>query len=187
VDGLIAKCDASNRDDAYRGISAGPFTVFASRSIRVPSPRRLPSDIIGILDEGHDAQLKDHAGFLFHHYSTYIAKNMMPFEDRRNPWRSFYPLMARCGTSRGHRALLHAMLAQAAGNLAYLGSDVELMSILTVKHYALAIENLRRGLEDDWKDFSVVLASVLTLIMAEVKNLSLRDWKVVANIAGIQR
>jgi hypothetical protein len=168
VDSLIAKCDASNCDNAYLGISAGPFTVFASRSERVSSLREPPFHMRGLLDEVHDVQLREHAGFLFHHYSTFVALNMMPFEDRRNPWQSVYPLIARCGTSRGHKALLHAMLAQAAGNLAYLGSDKGLMSTLAAKHYALAIEDLRKGLEDEAKDFSVVLASVLTLVMAEV-------------------
>ena len=76
--------------------------------------------------------------------------------------------MAQCGTSRVHKALLHTMLAQTAGNLASLGSNEDLIPTLAVKHYALAIEDLRKGLGDEAKDFSVVLASVLTLVMAEV-------------------
>lgn len=168
MDSLIAKCDAFSSDNTYLGISAGPFTVFASSSERVSFLREPPFHMHSLLDEVHDVQLREYGEFLFHHYTTYVALNMMPFEDRRNPWQSVYPLIARCGTSRGHKALLHAMLAQAAGNLASLGSNEELMPTLAVKHYALAIEDLRKGLEDEAKDFSVVLASVLTLVMAEV-------------------
>jgi hypothetical protein len=121
-----------------------------------------------LLDESLDIKLRDNAAYMFHHYSTYIAMNMMPFEDQRNPWKSFYPLMARCGKSRMHKSLLHAMLAQAAGNLAYMGCREEDMLTLTLEHYVMSVEYLRKGLEEDSKDFSLVLASVLTLIMAEV-------------------
>jgi hypothetical protein len=121
--------------------------------------------------EGHDKRLREDAGFLFHHYASYIALNMMPFEDQRNPWQTFYPLMARCGRSRGHSALLHAMLAQAAGNLAHKSCRERVMSRLTINYYALAIEDLRTDFKKSLGNFSLMLACVLTLIMAEVSSL----------------
>ena len=91
---------------------------------------------------------------------------MMPFQDRRNPWKSCYPLMARSGKSCAQRSLLHAMLAQAAGNLTLMGCQKEVMSALTLRHYTLAISELRKALCDP-VDFCLVIASILTLIMAE--------------------
>lgn len=77
------------------------------------------------------------------------------------------------------------MLAQAAGNLAQMGCKKEKMSKLSTEHYALAIQHLRRGLEDDSKDFSLVLAGVLTLIMAEVNVSPLPDCGIFTNLAGL--
>lgn len=75
--------------------------------------------------------------------------------------------MARSGKSCGQRSLLHALLAQAAGNLAHMGCQEEAMSNLTLKHYALAVTELRKAFSGTI-DFCVIMASILTLIMAEV-------------------
>jgi hypothetical protein len=182
LDDLISQCDTLDSSDGDHDKSAGPFTVFSSTVNMVSPPRGPPSEMGQILDDLQDDHLRDSAAFLFHHYTSFIALNMMPFKDRRNPWQSFYPLMARCGSSRGHKSLLHAMLAQAAGNLAHLGCKKEYMSTLTVKYYALAIKNLRKGLEDQQEDFSVVLASVLTLIMAEESLFFLQNTKIMTDL-----
>lgn len=115
-----------------------------------------------------DRELNASAAFLFYHYSTHIAPMMMPFEDLRNPWQSSYPLMARCGNSHGRMSLLHAMLAQAAGNLCHMGCQQEAMSTFALKHRILAITELRKELISFSNDFCIVMASILTLIMAEV-------------------
>lgn len=93
----------------------------------------------------------------------------MPFHDRRNPWQTSYPLMAAYGNSHGQRSLLHAMLAQAAGNLSHMGCQQDAMSTLALKHRVLAIIELRKELSFS-NDFCIVMASILTLIMAEVSS-----------------
>ncbi|RFU32814.1 hypothetical protein B7463_g3490, partial [Scytalidium lignicola] len=157
VDGLISQCNIFELHGRSHELLAGPFTVFASATSPTPSPQISLSNMDKIFEDLQDPpQAKDSAAFLFHHYLSYVARNMMPFEDPRNPWRSFYPFMARCGYLGGQKSLLYAILAQAAGNLAHLGWKVEYMSTLTIKYYALAIESMRKGLQEGQKDFSLI-------------------------------
>ena len=76
--------------------------------------------------------------------------------------------MANSGESKAHKSLLHAILAQAAGNLAHLGNYPSMAS-LALEYSLVATRQLRKAFEEEYVgDFSVMLASVLTLIMAEV-------------------
>ena len=105
----------------------------------------------------------------------------MPFKDPRNPWQSSYPLLPRCGDSAGHRSLFHAILAQAAGNLAHLGVDKETYKALNMEHYARSIEELRKSISDEGKDFSIALASMLTLVVAEDYSGDSNAWRLHLN------
>jgi len=142
--------------------------VFAAKVNDTPNPQAGPSDMEQVFGDLSCVQLKEDAQKLFHHYTSFTAFNMMPFKDRRNPWLSFYPSLARCGYTRGHKSLLYAILAQAAGNLAHLGYRREDMLGLATGFYARAMKQLRERLQDADNDFTAILASVLTLIMAEV-------------------
>jgi hypothetical protein len=168
VDSMIAQCDVKPPEEGAFAKSAGPFTVFTLKIIDTAHPQAPPSDMDQLFGELKDTQLRNHAQSLFHYYTNHTAFNMMPFQDRRNPWVSFYPSMARSACTRGQRSLLYAILAQAAGNLAHLGHKREDMLVLATRFYAGAIKQLRESLEENATDFSVILASVLTLIMAEV-------------------
>ena len=167
VDGMIAQCDVKSPEGAFAN-SAGPFTVFTSKIIDTAHPQAPPSDMDQLFGELKDTQLRNHAQDLFHYYTSCTAFNMMPFQDQRNPWVLFYPSMARSASIRGQKSLLYAILAQAAGNLAHLSRKREDMLVLATRFYAIAIEQLRESLKENATDFSVILASVLTLIMAEV-------------------
>jgi Fungal specific transcription factor domain len=150
-------------------ISAGPFTAF--RWVRPLSPP-LPPHVENTLgDQFSDMALSTTADFLFHHYLTRIAPTMMPFRGRCNPWKSSYPLMARSEKSCGQRALLHGLLSQAAGNLAHIGYQRDEMATLTLKHYVSAIAELRKALRE-CSDFCIIIASILTLIMAEASHVN---------------
>ncbi|KAL8792260.1 MAG: hypothetical protein Q9195_005139 [Heterodermia aff. obscurata] len=127
------------------------------------------------------AEPDDSASSLLHHYTTHVAPNMMPFHDTRNPWQSSYPLLARCGDSPGHKSLYHAILAQAAGNLAYLGVDIEINEALNMEQYATSIEELRTSLSNENKDFSIALASMLTLVMSENYRGECTAWRLHLN------
>lgn len=166
IDNLISQCDNIELDALHLDASAGPFTVFARTASILPDPGAPPSHGEDVF-RTQEFRLQDDAALLFHHYVTYIARNMMPYEHHRNPWQSFYPLMARSGFLMGQNSLLYAILAQAAGNLAHLGWKEKDMAILTIKYYTLAIESMRKELQQSQKDYSLILATVHTLIMAE--------------------
>ncbi|KAF8867366.1 hypothetical protein BDZ45DRAFT_795082 [Acephala macrosclerotiorum] len=163
IDAFIAQCDVESHDETEAvEKAAGPFTVFC-----VPAGYpRIPPYVSDIPDTtcSDIKVIKE----LCHRYFTYTAQNMMPFEDKRNPWKNFYPRLAHQGSCRGQNSLYNAMLAQAAGNLAQLGSQREKMSVLATKFYANGIRDLRKGLESKGMDFSTVVASIMTLIMAEI-------------------
>lgn len=93
---------------------------------------------------------------------------MMPFEDIRNPWLHLYPLLASCGVSSGHQALYYAILTQASENLASLRSEDKTISQLKVECYTEALRHLRATMSQEVYDFSIVLATILMLIIAEV-------------------
>ena len=185
IDALIVQCDIPESEQPAQLSSmsktAGPFTVFPimakseqlhpdiDRAMRLtPTPR--------LLAEPHDS-----AWYLLHHYTTHVAPSMMPFRDTRNPWQSSYPLLARCGDSAGHKSLYHAILAQAAGNLAHLGVDIETNKASNMEHYAKSIEELRASLSSEDKDFSIALASMLTLIMSENYHGECTAWRLHLN------
>jgi hypothetical protein len=168
IDDMIAQCDVKSLEEGVFAESTGPFTVFTSKIINTAHPQAPPSDMDQLFGELKDTQLRNHAQGLFHYYTSRTAFNMMPFQDQRNPWVLFYPSMARSASIRGQKSLLYAILAQAAGNLAHLGRKREDMLVLATRFYVIAIKRLRESLEENATDFSVILASVLTLIMAEV-------------------
>jgi hypothetical protein len=151
-------------------VLAGPFTAF--RLVWLPSPSLLPLGGNTLRDQFADTALSTTADYLFHHYLTRIAPMMMPFPDRCNPWESSYPLMAQSEKSCGQRSLLHGMLSQAAANLAHIGYQRNAMAALTMKHYVSAIAELRKALLESSIDFCIIMASILTLIMAEVSRIS---------------
>ncbi|KAG7005716.1 hypothetical protein G7Y79_00018g045230 [Physcia stellaris] len=185
IDALIVQCDIPDSEQLAQpsniSKTAGPFTVFPimakskqlhpdiDRAMRLtPTPRLL-------------AEPDDSASYLLHHYTTHIAPNMMPFNDSRNPWQSSYPLLARCGDTAGHKSLYHAILAQAAGNLAHLGVERELNKASNMENYAKSIEYLRVSLSSPHKDFSIALASMLTLVMSEHYNGQPNVWRLHLN------
>lgn len=178
---MIAQCDVKSPEEGAFAKSAGPFTVFTSKIIDTAHPQAPPSNMGQLFGELKGTKLYDHAPSLFHHYTHLIASNMMPFQDQRNPWQSFYPSMALSANVRGQNPLLYAILAQAAGNLAHLDHKREDMLVLATGYYVRAIEKLRESLEENATDFSIILASVLTLIMAEVYSGRSNAWKVHLN------
>lgn len=74
--------------------------------------------------------------------------------------------MALSAFYTGHASLLYAILAQAAGNLAHLGYQRETMLGVAMRLYGAAVGELGRGIRK--VEFSVLVATVLALIMAEV-------------------
>ncbi|RDW58211.1 hypothetical protein BP6252_13622 [Coleophoma cylindrospora] len=178
IDKLIGQCDIEAEEAREHGSIylagyeklAGPFSVFACYGYdsTITSGR-----------ENWATPLSYHnvvtirfarSSYLLHHYVKYVALSMMPFKDIRNPWQSFYPLTASCGDTDAHMSLFHAILAQSAGNLACLGSERMEMLNLSLYHYSQALRRLRKSLQQDKKDVGIILAIILTLIMAEVRS-----------------
>lgn len=109
--------------------------------------------------------------YLFYHYVNIVSSRMMPFEDRRNPWKCYYPSLALSNSSFAHIATRHAILSQAAAHLQHLECDPVRMEVLALDHYSKALRALshyRRNSSDD--DFGTVIACILSLMMAEVRS-----------------
>jgi len=141
-----------------------PFGAFPSKENClqcVPSPR-LPRSLI------YGAPLDDEEAFLFQHYVNHVAFIMMPYEDKRNPWRSSYPAVALYYMSHHQKFLYSALLAQAAFNLAHLGQNRERMLELATKFYTSAMKDLRNGLMTNHKDYGSFIAAIMTLMFVEV-------------------
>ena len=106
---------------------------------------------------------------LFHHYTTVVALKMMPMKGERNPWKTHYPSLALNASVPMHSVLLHAILSQSAAHVCNLGVEVSQMNIYAIEHYSKALRLLRDCVETiDSYPFESVIASILSLIMAEV-------------------
>ncbi len=108
--------------------------------------------------------------YLFHHYVNRVSFIMMPFEDRRNPWKSHYPAVALQYVSNEQMALYKAILAQSAFNLAHLGGAKEKVFALAIRYYTSAIEDLRENIAEKQGDYGGFRAAGMTLMMVEVRS-----------------
>ncbi|GKZ27590.1 hypothetical protein AbraIFM66951_005982 [Aspergillus brasiliensis] len=116
--------------------------------------------------------------YLFHHYVTQVAVIMMPYDHPKNPWVTYFPAAAlQLRGSGQYDALYSAMLAQAAFNLGQLGvrRDESHPSMIesALSHYGNAMRTLLSviGRSD------VDIATVMTLMMAEVYSGRSQQWR----------
>lgn len=167
----------------YQSATRGPFSVMSFPHHRPRQPSRcaeyatgsatIPGSIQPVLPLDQENQ------FLFSHYVSVVASKMMPFDDSRNPWKSRYPSMALDDESLACKAIRYAILSQAAAHLQHMGHFPEQMKVLAMSHYSKALTALAAYLGDRGKyDFVPLLASILSLIMAEVSGPSDPERKV---------
>lgn len=179
---LIQQCDG---DDELNGNpvatrmvskpSHNPFSVFAIHHPRKGSMLAELLDLQGLNDSippslsfGPKTTATDCA--LLQHYVNHVALLMMPYKDSRNPW-IHYPMTALRGSSSNQPALYHGLLAQSAFNIAQLHNDPSMMET-GLKHYDLAIKELSLCLATARRhqcQFSAMLATIMTLLFAEVR------------------
>ncbi|KAK4941257.1 arginine metabolism regulation protein II [Elasticomyces elasticus] len=106
---------------------------------------------------------------LFHHYISNVSVMMTPIDDDHNPWKSTYPCLAvHDVTSASSRSLAHGILAQSAFHL----SNLDLPNHASyrrsaMRHFGIALRQLRRGLAGQTENFSCTLAAMLTITLAE--------------------
>lgn len=207
VDQLIAECDIQDRDLSQSVDS--PFAVFslhgkvkdkrAKASISTledfrsidsfildaaqrprPSYQTSPSFLSPIYKETGGPQEK----LLFKHYVTHVSRLMIAVEDLRNPWKSTYPALALQGRTLSTSALYNAQLAKAALNLSNLTNDANNMQAQGLRYYGRALRDLRKSFVSSECDYESRVASLMTLVMSEVRNFALRfhDFESNANI-----
>jgi len=173
VDSLILQCDAAESEDSafvdWGPNSHNPFSIFSSRPLdkQLSSRRResvIAQGLIYVCSENADER------YLFHHYVNRVSFIMMPFEDRRNPWKSHYPAVALQYVSNEQMALYKAILAQSAFNLAHLGGAKEKVFALAIRYYTSAIEDLRENIAEKQGDYGGFRAAGMTLMMVEVRS-----------------
>jgi len=154
------------------------------RSLQQPRDQMHPSPF-SVLDfrplpslHENDYSQDNWDGRLFHHYVTVVAPMMMPVEDRRNPWMTDYPRLASSQGSRPHRVVHLALLSQAAAHLFHLGVETVRMRKLAISYRVNSIRTLRECLgTNEILIFEVFLASILSLVMAEVYEGSSMEWR----------
>jgi hypothetical protein len=119
--------------------------------------------------------------FLFSHYVSQLPGKMMPIDDGRNPWRSTYPSIAVLGAQTSStEALYYAILAQSAYSISNLkgperGTNEK---AIAMQYSGKAIQELRRSLESPIKEYSSILAALLSIMLAEhVFNHNSQGWR----------
>ena len=143
-----------------------PFSVL---DFRFPLRELTSYSVSPLMFQPSSSQLDHTSQLLFHHYVTIVAPLMMPLNDDRNPWKTFYPMSAISQESKLHSAIRFAILSQAAAHMLHLGCDEAEMKTLTIRYHSAGLSHLRRAITDvDAVDFELLLASILSLIMAEV-------------------
>jgi hypothetical protein len=93
---------------------------------------------------------------------------MMPYDHPRNPWKLYYPAVALSWASSDRNGLYHAVLAQAAFNLASLKGNNDKMMCLGFGHYGLALKQLIGDIHISERDFDLSISSIMTMMFAEV-------------------
>ncbi|EPE25363.1 Zn2/Cys6 DNA-binding protein [Glarea lozoyensis ATCC 20868] len=119
--------------------------------------------------------------FLFSHYVSQLPGKMMPIDDGRNPWRSTYPSIAVLGAQTSStEALYYAILAQSAYSISNLKGPKRGKNekAIAMRFSGKAIQELRRSLESPEKEYSSVLAALLSIMLAEhVFNHNSHGWR----------
>ena len=173
IDNLLAACEEKEHANGDETESLNlPFTVWRPGKETVQTVPPLP--LLKLSLTGSTSPLPKYTDArLFNHYITHVASMMMPFEDARNPWKTLYPAFAVQQQSFEQKAMIKAMISQAAFNLSYLGCDTERMLRLGSMYYQASIQELRNcaGKPASSGDF---IATVLTLMMAEVRTRMVR-------------
>jgi hypothetical protein len=114
---------------------------------------------------------------LFHHYVSHVAVIMMPYEHARNPWKLYYPAIAQGRNFPDQTALYHAVLSQAAFNISHLRAHDDAMSTAGSLHYAAAMRQIVFVIGDKVNDFGSLLASIMTLVFAEIYRGESQKWR----------
>jgi hypothetical protein len=167
IDMFIALCEAAehftNATVEWSRETCIPFSVFPSGEIPDVKSSRVSQSL------GDRDPLKNEEAFLFRHYVSHVADLMIPYDDKRNPWRSHYPAVAIHSVSAEEKVLYKALLAHAALNLAHLGCATERLLLLGARYYAEAMADLRSCLATRTGDYASSIAAILTLMFVEVR------------------
>lgn len=163
--------ESQSPDDSGTSFSRSQDSVKPNAGLCVQRYTRKTSTLLStrptqpwMVDASHDNNK------LFHHFLVHLAKRMVPVDDDSNPWKTIYPSLAMQTTrSQGSEALYHALLAQSASQLANLrgtelGAEARASAI---RHYGIALQQLRRSLVAQSKDYTTVLAALYSVILAE--------------------
>ncbi|EXJ94894.1 hypothetical protein A1O1_00012 [Capronia coronata CBS 617.96] len=162
----------------------GPFSVLSFPHPKTDPPSLPPENLPITSDVWPIWPLDQESRSLFQHYVSVISSKMMPFEDSRNPWKTRYPSMALSDDSAVYLAIRHAILSQAAAHFENIGYRTEHMKVLAMGHYSESLKALSTYLSETTEyDYGAVLASILSLIMAETYGGGSVAWRYHLKIA----
>ncbi|PKK43540.1 hypothetical protein CI102_12124 [Trichoderma harzianum] len=165
-------------------LEANPFTVFETSNNHT-SPKNSPyEDLVqphhplpkksqvprSILPIPNTFRSNSDDAAVFYHYMTWVAPLMVPVDDADNPWKSVYPSTALQDTSPASCALYHAILAQAAFNLANLYGDTNddgpKKTAQGLEHYGASLHQLYKCLGSSTEEeYDACMATLYTLVI----------------------
>jgi hypothetical protein len=173
----MAQCDAwleIYTDDTAGFDPDSPFTAFRVQQQQTDEDPL--SNTPEPPDPSLDSMLHITVDPLLRHYCIQVARVMMPFEHRCNPWQTVYPAAALaagsadCATME-HGALYNAIMAHAATHLSQLGcgSHEEAMQIKAARHYDIAVRELQNSIENEHRDYGTFMAAIMAIMTIEVR------------------
>lgn len=133
----------------------------------LPDKSQIPRSILPI---SNIFRLNSDDAAVFYHYMTWVAPLMVPVDDADNPWTSVYPSTALQDTSPASCALYHAILAQAAFNLANLYGDTNddgpKKTAQGLEHYGASLQHLYQCLgSSPEEEYDACMATLYTLVI----------------------
>lgn len=136
----------------------------------LPDKSQIPRSILPI---SNIFRLNSDDAAVFYHYMTWVAPLMVPVDDADNPWTSVYPSTALQDTSPASCALYHAILAQAAFNLANLYGDTNddgpKKTAQGLEHYGASLQHLYQCLgSSPEEEYDACMATLYTLVITGV-------------------
>lgn len=179
LDHLVQTVETSKCKCQLHRTRQNPFSIIraTTRQSSLPPPVSPSLSLDSQISAKPQGDCQPAENMLFHHYVHRVAWLMIPIDGDRNPWKSTYPSIALQDSSAATRSLYHAILAQSAFNLSNLhASDTNYSQESRehgLRHYGLALRELRESLERPAQNYNASVGAVITLAVIEVRTSSL--------------
>ncbi|KAL7787180.1 fungal-specific transcription factor domain-containing protein [Trichoderma ceciliae] len=169
--------DANNGEEPTSSYTTTSHTMDSATTL--PSKSQIPRSLLS-MPQASPTNSDDAAAF--YHYMTWVAPLMVPVDNAENPWKTVYPSTALQDMSPASRALYHAMLAQAAFNLANLHGpanyDGPKKTAQALEHYGASLRQLCQCLgSSTQEEYNACMATLHTLVITGAYARQTLTWR----------